>query len=154
MEAAPALPPPTKPPAKPTDTTGMSPAELMAYIRKSDLYTKSDKKKKKPKHKKKKKYTRTETPELSDAISTILQAQPFLIQDVARLKRVLAQKFPDIDATTTYSIMKKVATRLAEKIHAPKISRSNSRRHKLRCARSLSGCDVSGVHVSTLVPSH
>ena len=108
MEAAPALPAAS---SAPVDIASASSAELVSHVSKSKKKTK-----KKKKQKDKNKYIRTETPELLQAISSILETQDFLIHDAAALKKVLCKKFPDM--IPTYSIVKKIAARLLEKQRA------------------------------------
>ena len=107
MDAAPALLPPSN---SPIDIVAASSAELVSHV------SKSKGKRRKKKVVKKKDYTRTETPELLHAISTVLETKPYLIQDAAALKSVLQLYFCDLNPT--YSIVKQVATRLVEKQRA------------------------------------
>ena len=97
MDTAPALPPPSK---SPIAIVAASSAELVSHV------SKSKGKRRKKKVAKKKEYTRTETPELLNAISTVLETKPHLIQDAAALKSVLQLYFSDLNPT--YSIVKQV----------------------------------------------
>ena len=117
MDAAPALPSPSN---SPIDIVTASSAELVSHVKKS-----KGKRRKKKKVVKKKDYTRTETPELLHAISTVLETKPYLIHDAAALKTAVELQF--FDLKPTYSVVKKIATRLVEKQRAERKAEAAAR---------------------------